>query len=364
MVALLLVYLAGRCLKENVESKDFLLLGIAGAVAIWISHPAALILAGIGLVLLLEKITRKDYAPLAWILGLGIAWTGSFGIEYFVSFRHLVADEFLQNYWRKAFIPIPPWNNKSWFIETYYSLLLISLDRTDLILVWLFLVLMIIGGLSLLVRNRNIALIIILPFFMALLASALQKYPLKYRFMLFLVPFVFLLAAEGLGRVYSLAAKWNRTLALILCGVSVLIIFWIPAPITFGSFLSPFRGSDIKPVMEYVSEHRNPDDIIYVFHGADPAFSYYAPFYDLDNGKIVMGFDTTKKKIALQNFFDDVDKVKGNNRVWFIFSGIIDCGGCEGDMQTFYIESLNNFGTMLDEINASGANSYLYDLSR
>jgi hypothetical protein len=42
----------------------------------------------------------------------------------------------------------------------------------------------------------------------------------------------------------------------------------------------------------------------------------------------------------------------------------VDCGGCEGDMQQFYVDELNKRGTMLDQSNGIWANAYLYDMNR
>ena len=60
-IALLLIYLASRCVDETIRAGDFLLLGVCGALAIWISHPSFFILAGIGLLLLIEKRARKEH---------------------------------------------------------------------------------------------------------------------------------------------------------------------------------------------------------------------------------------------------------------------------------------------------------------
>jgi len=134
-------------------------------------------------------------------------WLVSFGLEYLVALRHLISDDVLQSYWEKAFMPLPPRGTRIWLSRTYYSFLLTTLGRTDQILVILFPSLALIGGVLLLLRERSLAIMLISPFFLALLASALQKYPLKDRFMLFLIPLVLLLIAEGLGSVYGLVAK-------------------------------------------------------------------------------------------------------------------------------------------------------------
>ena len=64
---------------------------------------------------------------------------------------------------------------------------------------------------------------------------------------------------------------------------------------------------DIRPVIEYVAENRLQDDIVYIFHRTDPVYQYYAPFYGLDTGNIVIGVYDPRKRVAIQNFEDDVD---------------------------------------------------------
>jgi len=363
MVALLLVYLAGNCLKENVQAKDFLLLGSLGAITIWISHPSVFILAGIGLVLVLEKLTRKEYAPWAWILGIGLGWLASFGIEYLVSFRHIVADEYLIKYWRKNYVPWPPWSDKHWFVDTYYTFLFFAFHRADNLMALITLSLTGIGTVSLLIRDRKSALLVISPFVVTTIVSMLQRYPLQNRFMLFLVPFVLLLMAEGFRGIYWLIAKWKPNFAAVLSGVLGLAVVWQIAPTTYEKAISG-AGENIRPVLAYVAENRMPDDIVYVFHLTDPVFHYYAPSYGLDKGDIMVGVYDSRKRIALQNFENDVDKLVGSERVWFIFSEIVDCTDCEGeDTQAFYLEHINKFGIILDSFDGSDANAYLYDLS-
>ncbi len=75
-VALLLVYLAGNCLREKAGAKDFLTLGIVGAIVIWVSHPSVFIMVGVGLALVLGKIHPEGICPLGldpwhrtWVVG-------------------------------------------------------------------------------------------------------------------------------------------------------------------------------------------------------------------------------------------------------------------------------------------------------
>jgi len=74
MFALLLTYLAMQCLKHETSARNLILLGGVGTLAILMSHPSTFILAGIGLILAVEKILKKEYSLISWILGIGMAW--------------------------------------------------------------------------------------------------------------------------------------------------------------------------------------------------------------------------------------------------------------------------------------------------
>jgi hypothetical protein len=196
-----------------------------------------------------------------------------------------------------------------------------------------------------------------------LILSALQRYPFLHRFLLFLLPFAMLLMAEGVRLIYVLIARWSRPLAIVLSAVPVLIALWLIAPDAYWYFNSPVYGADIKPVMQYVAENRQADDLVYVYYGSAPAFHYYATFYGLDRANVTIGFETSNRRLALRRFYEDVDSLAGKNRVWYVFSDIVDCGGCEGSMQQYFVDYLNGYGNLLDTTHASGANAYLYAMN-
>jgi hypothetical protein len=364
MIALLLVFLTSRCLRADARSKDFWMLGVAGMIGMWMSHPAVFVLAGIGLALFVAVITKSRPVPVKWLFILAAMWVVSFGLEYLISLRYLAASDYLMNYWKKAFMPLPPGGTRAWLVKTYESLLLTSLNRTDRIISLLVLILVPLGALSFLYRDKVIAIIMVSPFFIALLASVAQKYPLRGRLILFLVPFVIFLLAEGLGAIYWLIAKWNIQVARVVYVLPALVLFFLPIQGTWESFLQPSVSENIKPILQYVAEHRQPEDTIYVYHTSGFVFKYYAPFYGLEQANISVGRNDPIKRVALKHFEEDVETtLKGKDRVWFIFSGIIDCGGCEGDMQSYYVDYLDQHGTMLERAEGVGANAYLYDLN-
>jgi hypothetical protein len=350
-------------LRQEARSRDFLILGITGMIAMWVSHPSVFVLVGIGLALFFSVITKSASIPVKWLFLLAGMWAFSFGLEYLVSLRSLAANDYLMDYWKNAFMPLPPGGTRAWFDRTYGSLLLTTFNRTDQILSLLVLILVPIGVLSLLYRDKVIAIIVVSPFFVAMLASVAHKYPLWGRLMLFLVPLVLLLLAEGLGSIYGLIAKWNSWVARVVYVLPALLLFFLPFTGTWEIFLHPPVSENIKPILQYVARHYQKDDTLYVYHTAGYVFQYYAPFYGLEHASVLRGRNDPGKRIALEHFYEDMEMLKGHDRVWFIFSGVFDCGGCDGDVQSFYVEYLNKRGTMLDQLEGIGANTYLYDLT-
>lgn len=362
-VTLLLIYLSIRCLEEKPHVRDLLWLGVAGSVSIWISHVAVFILPGIGLTLALEKFIQKKRISFPWLLSLGAVWLMSFGIDYFFILRHTAEDKYFHSFWLKAFLPLPPWENIPWLLNVYYKFVLIIMNQTTTSMGILLFVLMAVGSLSLLVRQKSLALIIISPFVMTLIASAWQKYPLSYRFMLFLIPLALLLMAEGIGKIYLILAKLQKQVALVVCGIPVLLMLTFSAQSAVYEFKIPPTVAEIKPVLKYIEENKQPGDVIYVHYRSVPAFTYYAPFFHLDTENVIIGKDRQNPKKALGLFFDDVKKLKGNERVWFVLSEIPYCLDCEGDKRVFFTNYLDENGSMLDSVLAINSSAYLYDLN-
>jgi len=75
--------------------------------------------------------------------------------------------------------------------------------------------------------------------------------------------------------------------------------------------------------------------------------------------RFIVGKVLKIKKRTFNSFLEDVQLLKGNDRVWFIFSDIVDCGGCSGDMQVFYADLLDQSGTRLDQFHGIGADAFL-----
>lgn len=364
-MALLLVHLAGKCFKADRGRNGFLMLGAVGSITIWISHPSVFIMVGIGLALATEKALRKDFAPWTWILGIGLAWLVSFGLAYLVSFQHIVSDGYLITYWRKAYAPFPPWSDKGWYLNTLNSFVFFAFHRGDYAMVIITLVLSVAGAVSLILRDRKSALLLVSPFLVVTVISMLQRYPLKNRFMLFLIPLVFLLMAESVRLTHDLLSRWRPRFATAISAGLALAVLWLFVPITIEK-ASSNSTDNIRPVIQYVAENIQPGDTLYVFHLTEPVFLYYAPFYGLEaHSPTITGTFHANSRKAYRSYKDDVFELIGVERVWFLFSEITDCIDCPAeDTQGYYLQILDQYGTRMDTFDGTGANAFLYDLSQ
>lgn len=372
MIALLLTYLSLLCIRQESHARNIILLGLAGIFSIWVSHPSAFILPGIGLMLVVEKMLKKTYSQIRWLFGIGIMWGGAFLMTYMLSLRYLIDNKFLQDYWHNNYAPLPPWEHLDWYKDVLISLLPhvspsflpnVIQNFHQKYLIEGCLILILVGAVSLFLRNEKLAFLIISPFLMTFIASAMHRYPMSDRFLFFWFPFLLLLMAEGLGQIYSICSKFNSKAALLVYGLVALIILWTPFTSAFYNALYPPIGEDIKPVLAYVRDHMQKDDIIYVHNGSVTPFMYYAPFYGLNVSETFVA----KKSWNVKRFTIDVEDFRGSNRIWFIFSHVISCdcnGGSREDRVQAHVQILDEYGVQLDRFEASKAVVYLYNLSR
>jgi len=355
LAALVLLLIVPKCLENKAKPHAFVALGIAGSVAIWLSHPSLFVLAGIALTLGLVFAVRRDKDRVFWLIGIGAAWVTSLGLLYLVSLRHLESNTDLVNYWSGSFAPIPSWSNLGWYYDAWIGLLR---DPATLPISAITVGLLILGIFSFAFRRLPLMFVLLAPFLLTLIASALGKYPFSGRLLLFLVPLLFLLLAEGVERVWMVLLRVNRPMAGLVTACLIVYLLWTPIAAAYENLQSPPLGEEIKPAMSYLSQGYQSTDLIYVYIGAEPAFAFYAPVYGFDRNDYIVGVWARNDP---GQYLQDVDRLRGSQRVWFVFSH--NCSWCTVNEQDFILEHLNEIGVKTGELITSGAAVYLYDLA-
>ena len=352
-IALMLLYFVtgNICLKRLTASR-ILVFGVLGATVIWFSHSSVFILAGVGVSLVFFSFVRKEWARIGCFLIAYSVWALSFTLCYLASLRALSANKELLSYWSGAFMPFPPLSFREikWFVDAFFSIFSfpVGLSRTGLAAL-AFLV----GSVSIFVKKKEQFFILILPISLVLLASGFHLYPFKGRMILFLVPILLLFIAEGVEQIRD-KTKHNSP----LIGIAfICILFLAPSLSASKLLIKPRTLEEIKPVINYIRENKQNDDVLFLYYGAIPAYKYYSKIFNIDNNHYIEGVISRKN---WKNYLNQLDKLRGNKRVWVLFSHVCTWEGV--DEEKLFLWYLNSIGTKMDAYKSVDASVYLYDL--
>lgn len=358
-IAILLYGLTIEGSKSEWKAGRTALVALVGAIAIWMSHSSVFILVGIGATISAALALRKDWARLARVSVVGLCWLASLAVCYVVALRKLAGDGKLLSYWNANFMPLPPRSvtDLKWFVDSFFGFFNTS---AGLKFAGLAALVFVLGSIAMFRKSPERVFLLLSPAFITLLASGLHKYPFGGRLALFLVPPVLLLMAEGTVALCSAAGASLPAIGWVL----IPLLFLDPGLYILHHFAKPHTEivqpgvmlpEEIKPAMAYVRNHERPDDLVYVFYGAEPAFEYYAERENFPRNNVEMGMAAGNDP---QIYESDLDRLRGH-RVWLLFSHIRGVGAEDSKHVEFYLDML---GPRLDSLSVAGAETYLYDL--
>jgi hypothetical protein len=323
LAAVLLLVIGCQCLKVETYPRYYFALMASGVACMWISHPAVFILVGVGSGLACNHLFRSDRRRLLWLGLVFLIWLITFVLLYYISLRHLAVNAPLIYYWRwdGAFMPMSPRLAADWLPKAFVRMFHDPVGLVGRLAITVGIAVFVVGCLSLMFRRWQLAVILLVPFPIVLLASRLEKYPFSERLLLFLLPATLLLIGEGIDRIRSLSLKISFHAALSNCLILGIVLFYRPTILAAQTLWHPNMGEHIKPIMSYIKEHKCDTDFIYVYYGAGPAFSYYAPFYNFEQKDYYVGVESRQE---LTKYVEDLDKLLVYKRVWVVFSHVCE----------------------------------------
>jgi hypothetical protein len=341
-------------MEKRFTIRGIALFGVVGALAIWVSHPAVFILAGVGASLTLFFLSNRDWNRIGRLSIVFLLWLLSFTLSYFVSLRNLTDNQGLQNFWSDSFMPLPPssFSDLKWFVRTFFT---IFEEPVGLSLPGIAAFTFLVGSVSMFLEKKEKFHIIMLPIFFALLASAVRKYPFHGRLLLFIIPAVLLFIAEGAAQFIDKTKHHSIMIGTTLVG----LLFFHSLLSASQHLIEPRTNEELKPVINYVREHRQAGDILYLYYASHHAFEYYSSSHGFNKNDYIVG---VASRDNWRNYVEDLDKLRGNKRVWIFFSHVCNWKGA--DEEKFFLYHLDNIGTRLDSFKSDGAAVYLYDLSK
>jgi hypothetical protein len=383
--ALALCWLAVGIGKEPPRPVHWVILGLAGAVAILFSFPAVFVLGGIGLAFVTgagppgrtRTLVGLAIASALWVVGLLAT----------LSLSSLPAGESarLLQYFTESLPGFPPGGilaGARWLAGRIPRLFEFpgGLDRG------LSVFCAVAGAAGLARREPRLLTMWAGTMALALAAACLHLYPFEGRLVLFLVPAVYLLVGEGIEQIRALLRFAPEGGSLVAAAL-VLLVLMHPVAGSYDGMKRPRHFEQLVPVLRHVTAERRPGDAVFVYYAAQYGVRYYLEtrrfsLVDLPLSELLAPtaqavgagwyppalvsrppsfFVGTESRENWLDYLRQLRALGGLPRVWIIFSHVNVFLGV--DEQRLSLEQLDAAGTRLDAFEQPGASAYLYDLS-
>lgn len=319
-VGLLILLVMHPFLEGRQTSTDWYILAAIGVIAPWFSHPAVFLMVIAGLVMFFCVMEQRDGRSWWNLAGLAVSWLAGMGIYYALNLRGVRENEVLDAFWEAYFPTLQD-------ISASFQLLRnIPSDVMGIKPDWLAALLMVLGLWYLIRKGWKYALMLVAPVLVTYFAAGLHLYPFYRRFLIFLVPSLVILTISSLAFVWELFRERNPRFGAVLVLLALGIgIFIHPVQASYNFLRYPDRREDIKPVLQEMNGLVKPDDMIYLYYAAEPAFRFYAPKMGLwIEENLLIG---QKHITDPQNYLRDLQSLQGKGRVWFVFSHVINRNG-------------------------------------
>lgn len=349
--------------RQQLKLKQMFEFSIVGAVAIWFSHPAVFVLAGVGTSYLLIYLFQQKFLLSFKLLAIYSIWVLSFGLSYSISLRNIASNQSLFKSWAgRGTFPTSVWDF-GWLSNAFVEFFHIPLGLPD-IFIGIAIFAFVFGCVSLWFQNIITLLVLLAPIFVTFVAAYIQKYPFSGRLVIFLIPFFILLIGEGT----SVIKRVSRDRFLAKFSNLILILLLVP-PIGTATYLifDPYTKQEIKPVLSYMKSHQQIGDTIYVYERTEYQFKYYANRYGYQEGDYILGIDDLDRQDGQgiseeewRRYISDFDKLRGKPRVWILLSHLRRWE----DEQERVLAYLDRIGKRMDACEKDSSFVYLYDFSQ
>jgi uncharacterized membrane protein len=272
VAALALAIMSAVLLADSVRPRRAVVFGLLGAVLIQVSFAAVVTAAAMGGVVLAVAAASRRRDGLVAVLPTLTLWGGS-SLLFLLSYLTTLSGYELGGESVSGKTDLP-----AWFAGRLRDLALAAEVSHPNSSPWVVVMIAValfaaIGAVSLLRRDPVIFALLFAPGALLFVLGAVGRYSILPRTIVFLVPFVLLLAAEGIAVV---ATRLPRPLAV---GSAALVAGLLI--VDFASFQTSHAGAamrreEIKGELVYAARHWQPGDALYIHHGAQYAFAYYA----------------------------------------------------------------------------------------
>jgi hypothetical protein len=342
--------------ENKTHPRRYLVLALVGSLAVWISHPAAIVLAGIGISLVLPALRRGTRAEGLRLAAVAVCWLASFAVTFLLSIRHSLQAQSLLSFWeyRGGFLPFPPRGVAD--IEEAVTVLVRPFEDPLGFAAYSGSVLLFAIGAIDAIREGGPKLFLLTPLLVAVVLSGLRLYPLAGRLLLFAVPLLLLIIVFGMVRLWQAIPlkRWLETSAAL--AVLGLVVFQ-PLRNGLARGVRPREFEEMRPIVLRLTEEQQAGDAVAVYYAAQYAYRYYSYLLDTDQPDPVV---LQPHGEAPEQYYNEVEQLLGNRRVWVVFAHTMS--GVSGPEEPIIVGYLDDLGRQLERFEETGASLYLYDL--
>ena len=272
---------AGALIGRMDNKRSWIVLALAGAVAIASALPSVFVCFGVAVALVTQAFRHKRVDLLPRIGLLALSWATLYSLFYFGFYRGPANAPYMRTFWEGSFLTL---GSPRLLVRTQAALLewaravdagwaLFGLSAVTLALVVL--------GIVTLWRRRqeSYALLLLAPAIAPFAASALGLYPVASRLLLFAAPLFIMLMAVGAmwaaGKVNALIPPVRQR------WVAALLV--LPAVTTVLASLFYDRDQQMRPLVQALKDRWLPGEAVYVFHRIVPAWLFYSTDWTAPN---------------------------------------------------------------------------------
>ena len=293
-------------------------LAVAGMTAVWFSHPAVFVLAGVGAAIGVESLRGGDRRVILSRVAIGAAWAASFAACWLGFTRKLGMNPYLLDYWAGQFAPLPPTRPGDFAWIAHHCLELFDkpggFASSDFGAGGLAALCWCLGVVALRKEERPLLIALTLPLVLVFFASGLKKYPFAGRLMLFAVPMLLVLVSRGAAVLVERVRGLSPWLAPLVVGLLLLPgvaeCWW--------HVKEPLHAEEAREVVRQLEAVHQPGEAVYVYYGAVPAFAYYAWPGPIPREDVTLGGEN--RNGDARRFYDELRPLLAEPRVWVVLA--------------------------------------------
>ena len=383
LVAIFLLWGAAYVRDAQLGPRHTIVIGLIAAVIIWFSYSALFVLGAILTVLIIMALAKKQWGKSIFLFGVACLAATSFLALYFNEITQISGNNDLCRMWQKAFMPWPIGSFAS-VVWAKDATLNVFNDALGQPWAYLFVGLFFIGMAAAFRRDREKCFLLVMPIVLVLSGAAAHKYPFYGRFVLFLVPSLALLSAEGIAYI---AERFSRrpVTALVLAAA----VFFYPIKNAADALIRAHAFEEMRPIVRYLKEHYQQFDAVFLNNSAQYGYGYYSGRWGLDTKDLFVGviaeppgslreFDPAIHVVYVSYNRDsrghlvgwrigqsaskfsgeEWEKVRYNKRTWLVFSH------ASAGYRKTVLDYFDREGKKLEELHAPGASIYLFDMEK